>query len=269
MFKKLIIIFALTFACLCSVADARRNMTGVVTKFGHAPSGVQQTATDIWDLANATPTQQIWIKPTEARIHAIVSSSALDDGDPVGLGARTIRIFGLETWATIESSEDIILNGTSTVNTANSYVIIHRMKVLTKGTQSINVGNIKATAATDSTITAQINAGNGQTQMAIYGVPSTQRFIMDDWYGSINKSSGAAGDIDFSLLINDDPENGTSTAYLKKSERDVQSTGTSDTNWPWPRGMVVDGPAIIKVQGLASSADIDGSAGFNGKLEQN
>lgn len=58
-----------------------------VNKFGRSTNVDNDVATDIWDRANATHDQDIWIAPTQARIHNIASTSANDDGDPVGVGA--------------------------------------------------------------------------------------------------------------------------------------------------------------------------------------
>jgi len=185
---------------------ARGLVTGVtsVNKFGSSPEGIQTTVTDIWSRANAAVTQQIWLAPTEPRVHAIVSTSTDDDGNPVGLGARTIRIYGLKTWDLAETSEDITLNGTGSVNTANAYVIIHRMKVLTSGATSINVGTISATAATDNTVTAVILPGDGQTEMAIYGVPSIQSFYLTRWSCAVAKNATAVF-ASFQLRVNENP----------------------------------------------------------------
>lgn len=239
-----------------------------INKFGSAPNGVQITATDIWSRADSSATQQIWVAPTQARVHAIVSSSADDDGDPVGVGARTLRVYGLTSWSLAETSEDITLDGTTPVNTANSYVIIHRMKVLTSGATSINVGTITATAATDATITAVILPGEGQTEMAIYGVPSIQSFYLTRWYVGIAKSSGVAADADFHLLVNENP-NVQLTNFLYKSDLSLQSTGTSSFEKKFINYVKFAGPCIIKIQGFASVADLDAQAAFDGYLINN
>lgn len=249
---------------------ARGLVTGVtqINKFGASPSGVQTTATDIWSRADATPTQQIWLAPTAARVHAIVSSSTSDDGNPVGVGARTIRVYGLTSWSTAETSEDITLDGTTPVNTANSYVIIHRMKVLTSGATSINVGNITATAATDSTVTAVILAGDGQTEMAIYGVPSVQSFYLTRWGVGIDKSSGGAASCDFQMRVNENP-NVQTTNFIRKDDMSVQSTGSQSFERNYHNPVKFSGPCIIKVQGIASANDTDAKSGFDGYLVTN
>lgn len=250
------------------VARGRVGGISSVNKFGSAPSGVQTTATDIWSRANATPTQQIWLPPTTARVHAIVSSSTSDDGSPAGVGARTLRVYGLTSWSAVEVSEDVVLDGTTPVNTVNSYVIIHRMKVLTSGATSINVGTITATAATDGTVTAVILPGEGQTEMAIYGVPSIQSFYLTRWYCGVAKSSGAAADADFHLLVNETPTTNLLN-YLYKSDFSLQTTGTNSFEKHYDNPVRFAGPCIIKVQATASVADLDAQSGFDGYLVTN
>lgn len=245
---------------------ARGNIKGMksVNKFGAAPNGAQTTATDIWSRANATPTQQIWVAPTQARQHAIASSSDLDGktAAPNSVGARTIRIYGLTSWSTAETSEDITLDGTTGVLTANNYVIIHRMKVLTSGSQSINVGTISATAATDNTITAVIIAGEGQTEMAIYGVPSTQDAYCFGWYAAIDKTSAAATTCDFELRVNENP-NAQLLNFIRKDDISLQSTGTNMFQKQFMIPNKFSGACIIKIQAIASSVDTDAEAGFD------
>lgn len=239
-----------------------------INKFGAAPSGIQTTASDLWSRCDSTPTQQIWLAPTAARIHALVSSSASDDGDPVGVGARTMRIYGLKTWDLAETSEDIILNGTTPVNTVNSYVIIHRMKVLTSGATGINVGTITATAATDSTVTAVILPGDGQTEMAIYGVPSIQSFYLTRWGVGIDRSGGVVATCDFELRVNENP-NVQTLNFLRKDDMAVQSTGSNWGERNYGNPVKFAGPCIVKVQGIASANDTDGKSGFDAYIINN
>ncbi len=237
-----------------------------LNKYGHAPSGIQTTDTDIWSRADATPTQQIWLAPTAARIHALVSDSANDTA--AGTGLRTVRVYGLKTWATSETSEVVTMNGTTPVNMADSYVIIYRMVALTWGTTGPNVGTITATAATDNTVTAVIMPGDGQTEMAIFGVPSTQTFFLKRWGVEIDKTSAAAVTVDFQFVVNPSPATLT-TAFIRKLDFSLQSNGTSSSSRYYDIPPAYPGPCIIKIQASASAADTDAKSGFDGYLVNN
>lgn len=234
-----------------------------VNKFGRAPGGAQTTDTDIWDRADATPTQQVWVAPTQARIHAIVSTDDTDGktGAPNSVGARTLRVYGLTSWDSAEISEDITLTGTDAVNTTNSYVIIHRMKVLTKGGTAVNAGTITATAATDGTVTAAILAGEGQTQMAIYGIPSTKKAYITSYYGSAIKANAACRG-ELVLRVNPEPD-AELVQFLVKHTNGWDTTATNYIQHKFEPYFKVDGPAIVKVTALSSAADTDFSAGFD------
>ena len=242
---------------------SRGNVSGMVTvnKFGRSTNVDSGIATDVWDRANATNDQDIWVAPTQARIHGIVSDSGSDTS--AGAGAKTIRVFGLTSWSTSEESEDITMSGATNVSTTKSYVIIHRMRVLTKGATNVNVGNITATADVDATITAQILAGQGQTQMAIYGVPSNQTAYMTQFYVSVNKSGGATGAMDGSIFYNPEPDVEL-TNFLVKHTTGKITTGSSNgapQRFNPPKKFV--GPGIIKMQAVGSANDLDVSAGFD------
>lgn len=229
-----------------------------VTKFGRN-TDIDTTAEDIWDGGG------IWVAPTTARIHNIASSSANDTS--AGTGARTIRVFGLTSWSTAEVSEDITMNGTTNVPTNNSYVIIHRMRVLTKGATATNAGTITATAVTDATVTAQINPGEGQTQMTIYGIPSTQTAYMYDYYATALKAN-TTGAVDVSLRFNPEPDVQL-TNYLVKHTVGLIMAGTSalTNEFRPPNGFT--GPGILKIQAIGSANNNDISAGFNLVLVDN
>ncbi len=240
-----------------------------VNKFGIAPSGVQTTATDIWDRADATPTQQIWLAPTQARIHTIASTST---GDTTGsAGVDTVKVYYLPDWDTAEASETITGNLNAGIAMGESAVIVHRMKAVPQVSSTAvggNIGTITATAAGDSTVTAVILPGNGQTEMAIYGVPSTHTALLHSWDAQIDKVQGTAASADFILRVNENP-NVQTVAFLRKDDISVQSTGTNSREKRHVPPKTFPGPCIIKVQGIASAGDTDGEAGFDLELVTN
>ncbi len=233
-----------------------------VNKFGFTDNADSGVDTDVWDgAANGSVT---WVAPTAARIHDIVSTSASDDGAPVGAGARTIQVYGLTDWDTAEVSEVITLNGTTNVPTANSYVIIHRMKVLTKGATNVNVGNISATAQTDGTVTAYILAGEGQTQMAVYGIPTGSKLVVFDYYASVVKKTPSSSiESVVKLLFNPDPK----TDLLNFATKHVNIVN-SDFNLQhiFEPPNAFSGPGILKVEVNTDTMNAEVAAGFDAVL---
>lgn len=254
-----------------SLSIAAGEIPGItaVNKFGRNIEIDAAVTADVWDGGYTVASggvSLIWIAPTQARIHNIVSSSASDDGSPVGVGARTLRVYGLTSWDTVETNEAIILNGTTNVPTVNSYVIIYRMEVLTKGATSSNVGVIKATAQTDNTITAQIEVGKGQTQMAIYGIPSIQTLYLTKIYASVlGKATGSAS---IALLVNPEPQTELLN-FLHKHTFGIVASGGNPSVQLFNPPKKISGPAILKIQVVAEANDTDISAGFDGVLVDN
>lgn len=255
---------------------ARGNISGMssVNKFGRSPDGIQTTATDIWDRADAAATQQIWIAPTAARVHALVSDSDLDGktAAPSSVGMRTMEISGLQTWGTAETTEIVTLDGTTPVNTVSSYVIVHRMKMLTHGTSGPNVGTITATAATDGTVTAQIDPGTGQTEMAIYGVPSTQKAYMTSFDLNAHNTGNPASviEVDFDMDVNEHPDvDETAAAFIIKANMGMIMSGSTVFTKHFEPPLEIAGPAIIKFQAIATLADTEAVAEFDLYLVDN
>jgi len=110
------------------------------------------------------PAGGVWVPPTAARVHAIVSSSANDAA--AGSGARTVRLIGVPAGGGI-ATETVALNGTTPVNSSGSYIHIISIQVLTVGAGGVNAGLITATAATDSTVSCSIEVGHNQSSGAV------------------------------------------------------------------------------------------------------
>ncbi len=246
-----------------------------VNKFGEAIDCDNGAPTDIWDGADGSTSTDIWVPPTAARIHTIVSTSNTDSDsggtNPQAAGARTMRVSYLADWDTKEATEDVILDGTQGVAMTNAAVMIHRMKVLTWGANGVNAGVITATAATDATITAAILAGNNQTQMCIYGVPSVQKFRITYAYSSLVKSTGSTQRADGEILVMRDPATNAAygTAWTNK-----ENFLLVEANPPWghPYFFIpkkIDGPCIVKIQVTSNSNNTKAIGGFDGFLVDN
>ena len=188
-------------------------------------------------------------------VDSTITASAATLAD-VGVGAQSMEIQGIGSDG-LELSETIFLNGTTAVNTENAYTAINRMIVLTAGSAGENAGVITATAATDSTVTAQINIGNNQTQMAIYTVPADIDLFLTQYYVGIGKTTSAL--VDGDLRIKPFGE-----TFQTKHTIPANSTGTSNSQHQFEPWVKVTAKSIIKIRAISSAVNTIVFAGFDG-----
>ena len=98
--------------------------------------------------------------------------------------------------------------------------------------------------------------------MAVYGVPSTQTAYIGLIYAYANKAAGAAALADLELLVNPDPDIELHH-FLVKMAFGLQTVGTSGLPVPFYTPKRIPGPAIIKMQAVSGTNDMDITAGFD------
>lgn len=127
-------------------------------------TAVGVTVEDIWNTGGVL--QYL----TSSETMDVVSSSTDDDGNPAGIGAQTLILYGVNNnYVPIE--EVITMDGTSAVTTTNSFLRVNRMNVLDVGSNDSNVGTITATASSAATVQAEISAAEGGTSKSQMTVP--------------------------------------------------------------------------------------------------
>lgn len=159
-----------------TIESVRSDYENFVFKFGSGEVGTSFTA-----IADDGVTDTAFLSTPDK---ALISSASVDDIIS-GSGGYKVQVSGLDE-NLLKTSEFIVLNGTTAVETANTYSIIYRMRFITQdGTVATNDGsaftgpNHGAITAVDKTtglITmAQIGSTNGQTLMCLWQCP------LDEW----------------------------------------------------------------------------------------
>lgn len=188
------------------------NITGAanVITFGHNPDVDAGVAEDVWEQGG------ILARLISAETMNIVSTSTDDDGDPVGSGARTVLISGLNgTFDPV--SEVVTLNGTSNVLTSNSYIRVRQLLALTADLASTNTnkGIITATASSAATVQCTMAVGDGISHQIHYTVPNNKRVLLYKVELNVFKNVGGNAAIKFSAILT--PPGGASFNIVEKA----------------------------------------------------
>lgn len=104
----------------------------------HSQAGSNSATSTSWEVINLNGSVSL---PTSPETSCYVSSSSTSDTS-AGTGARTVRITYMVDANCVEITEDITMNGQSSVNLANDVFRVNKIEVLTVGSSDYNLGNI-------------------------------------------------------------------------------------------------------------------------------
>lgn len=118
---------------------------------------------------------------------SIVSTSTSDT--LAGTGSTRVILYGVN--ADRESTIEVVeMNGTTPVVTTSTWLGINRVSNYLAGTNQVNVGTITVTATSDSSVQAEIPAGEGSTQQLIFFSDTGKTCLMDWLTLNADKTSG-------------------------------------------------------------------------------
>ena len=142
-------------------------------------------------------------------------------------GAGVVHIEGLSatgnTWTV--ATETVILNGTTAVSITQTFVRMYRAFVLHAGSSGMNEGDIISDVVATGEVGVYISAMDGQTQQAIYTIPSGKTGYFLKGYVGIssggNPASPASAQFSWRARLN----NGATGVFAIKGQVEVIANG--------------------------------------------
>ena len=195
--------------------------------------------------------------PTIATVLDIVSTDAGDT--PTAAGVGTVTISGVDG-SFAEIQELVVLNGTTIVNTSNSFLRIDTFSAAVCGSTAgynaaVPLGVITATHGTE--ILATIPIGNGADLCACATVPAGKKMVLDDIICHVDDGGT---DVQFDLIIrfNTNPADATTLPVIRTKLAKI-STGTFTIDGIIASNAVLDEFTDVWIEATASaggSADV-------------
>lgn len=165
---------------------AEGNVSGHAgwSKIGYNPD-VGTAEEDLWTVGGS------YVPPAAAIQMQVISSSANDDGDPVGTGVRTVIIYYLDA-AYASKSETVTLNGVSAVNTTATDIFrVQGLRAATCGSGGKAAGNISLQAVGGGVTYSQIQAGYTRARNITYTIPASKAlYITSTTFGVYGATKG-------------------------------------------------------------------------------
>lgn len=232
-------------------------------RFGLNPD-IDVAIEDIWTVGGT------YIFPATAQQMELVSTSAADDGSPLGTGIGVVTLYYLKTDGTA-ATEDITLNGTGVVTTVATDIFrVNSLKAKTVGTGRSAAGVISIRNLANTPIYSQIEVGNTRSRSSIYTVPKGLKLYVTSMFAGITFASAAANPSNSALLTlraTYDHEAGiVSTFFMPHAEISVGSGG-GGVYRPFEIPLYFPAGTDLKVSASTSANNGSVSTGLRGWLE--
>ncbi len=148
------------------------------------------------DIDTGTVPEDVWFGggvytgwSSAAQTVNVTSDSAQDAAG--GTGCQVLHIEGL-TGSGVEVQEDVTLTGAVAAVSTNSYLRLYRAYVRGCGTDETNAGEITIAQSTSGDVMAAIEAGVGQTQLALYTIPAGYRGVITKIYAVCRRAASGS-----------------------------------------------------------------------------
>jgi len=228
---------------------------GAINRFGRNPDidPVSSFPQDVWNGQGHYTGQDA----TGSEVLDVFSSST--DDDVAGIGALTIRIFGLKTTtSTAYESEDIVLTGTVTANSASAWWRINLAEILTAGSTGWNVGTITIRQTTTiANIFCVMPATLNQTGIAAFTIPFATTGFFIKLTMQLGRSSGINGTLTTTFRTRESGE-----VYATRLAADLTTSAIFMEEYKYP--IVLPALTDIKISAeFASDTNTGFSAGFS------
>ena len=160
---------------------------------GHTPILIEAVNDDL----AASTEEDVWDQSSDlaylasAETMNIVATSTDDDGAPVGSGALTVKVSGLDG-SHLAVEETVTMNGTTNVLTTQAFLRVNTMSVVTAGSGGTNAGVITATASSAGAVQSHMPAGISDCWDGFYSVPADHQLcIIQAEFNAIKVGGGA------------------------------------------------------------------------------
>ncbi len=216
------------------------------------------------DVDTAAVTEDIWtiggdfIFPTVAEPLECVSTSANDDGSPLGTGAHTLVVLGLDGGYELVT-ETITLDGTTPVVSTTSFLRTNRALIDTAGSSFTNEGEIDCIQQTSTLPLFRVPELKGQATNVAFTVPDGFTLLVTRLYGSIGRNQATAATLEF--VIRPFGKAARTVGYAG-----LNSQGTTWSNQLYPIPAEIPARTDVKMRVSVESNNSDVNAGFEGYL---